>query len=95
LSLEAFSRAAGLHPELVVRLVQLGLLDADRDARGAVVFSPRDVPRAARIERLHAGLSVNYAGIGVVLDLLDRIAALEAALRRRPTANRGSDRRWT
>jgi chaperone modulatory protein CbpM len=95
LSLDAFSRAAGLHPDLVVRFVQLGLLDADRDVRDAVVFSPREVPRAARIQRLHAGLSLNYAAIGVVLDLLDRIATLETALRRRPTTNGGSDRRWT
>lgn len=95
LSLDTFSRAAGLHPELVVRLVHLGLLDADRDARGAVVFSPREIARAAQIQRLHAGLSLNYAAIGVVLDLLDRIAALEAALRRCPTTNGGSDRRWT
>ena len=29
LDLESFSRAVGLHPDLVVRLVRLGLLDAE------------------------------------------------------------------
>jgi hypothetical protein len=29
------------------------------------------------IQRLRSGLSLNYAAIGVVLDLLGRIAALE------------------
>ena len=35
----------------------------------------------ARIQRLRAGLSVNYAALGLVMDLLDRIEVLEAALR--------------
>ncbi|MFD2353761.1 chaperone modulator CbpM [Nonomuraea ferruginea] len=33
------------------------------------------------MQRLHEGLSINYAAIGVVIDLLDRIAELETALR--------------
>jgi chaperone modulatory protein CbpM len=36
----------------------------------------------ARIQRLRGGLSLNYASIGLVLDLLDRVDRLEAALRR-------------
>ena len=38
----------------------------------------------ARVQRLRAGFALNYAAIGLVTDLLDRIAVLEAALRRRP-----------
>jgi chaperone modulatory protein CbpM len=34
---------------------------------------------------LRAGLGLNYTAVGVVLDLLDRIDALEAVLRARPT----------
>jgi hypothetical protein len=41
----------------------------------------------ARIQRLRSGLSLNYAAIGLVLDLLDRIDVLEAQVR--------SQRRWT
>jgi hypothetical protein len=33
------------------------------------------------IQRLRSGLSLNYAAIGIVLDLLDRIAELEATVR--------------
>jgi hypothetical protein len=36
----------------------------------------------ARVQRLRAGLSLNYAAIGLVLDLLDRIDELEEASRR-------------
>jgi hypothetical protein len=95
LSLEAFSRETGLHPELIIRLVRLGLLDATLDARGDIGFDKSEVARAARIQRLRAGLSLNYASLGLVLDLLDRIDVLEAALRRRPTARQGAARRWT
>ncbi|HEY8556739.1 MAG TPA: chaperone modulator CbpM, partial [Actinomycetes bacterium] len=38
----------------------------------------------ARIQRLRTGLSLNYAAIGLVLDLLDRIDVLERDLRARP-----------
>jgi chaperone modulatory protein CbpM len=95
LGLDSFSRATGLHPELVVRLVHLGLLDATPDLRGELAFAPGEVARAARIQRLRAGLSLNYAAIGVVLDLLDRIDVLEAARRSRPRPHGGTDRPWT
>jgi hypothetical protein len=94
LGLESFSRAAGLHPELVVRLVRLGLLDATRGPGGELWFTAAEVGRAARIQRLRAGLTVNYAALGLVMDLLDRIEVLEGALRTHTRPDGGSDR-WT
>jgi DNA-binding transcriptional MerR regulator len=82
LGLESFARAAGLHPDLVRRLVALGLLEPYRDPAGAWWFATADLAAMARIQRLRAGLCVNYAGLGVVIQLLDRIAELESALRR-------------
>ena len=82
MSLDELGRAAGLHPELIRRLVALGLVDAYRDQAGALWFSPAQLAVLARVQRLRAGLALNYAAIGLVADLLDRIAALEAALRR-------------
>ena len=82
LSLDRFAREAGLHPQLVQKFVALGLLDAERDATGALWFRPAALVTAARVQRLRAGLSLNYAAIGLVLDLLDRIDELEAASRR-------------
>lgn len=81
LSLETFSRASGLHPDLARRLVCLGLLDARADARGDLRFAPAQLAVAARIQRLRAGFALNYAAIGLVMDLLDRIARLENAQR--------------
>jgi chaperone modulatory protein CbpM len=82
LSIDRFARQAGLHPELVQKFVALGLLDAERDATGALWFRPAALVTVARVQRLRAGLSLNYAAIGLVLDLLDRIDELEAASRR-------------
>lgn len=82
LSLDRFARQAGLHPQLVQKFVALGLLDAERDATGALWFRPAALVTVARVQRLRAGLSLNYAAIGLVLDLLDRIEELEAGSRR-------------
>jgi chaperone modulatory protein CbpM len=82
LDLDHFAAAAGMHPELVRRFVTLGLIDATCDPAGDLWFAPSQLAAVARIQRLHAGFALNYAAIGLVTDLLDRIAALQAALRR-------------
>jgi chaperone modulatory protein CbpM len=86
LSLEEFAMVTGLHPDLIRRLVALGLIDARRDSAGELWFSRSQLAAMARVQRLRAGLALNYAAIGLVTDLLDRIAVLETALRgaRRP-----------
>lgn len=84
LDTETFARLTGLHPEMVRRWVALGLLDGTWDSRGSLWLAPSQVAAAARLQRLRAGLALNYAALGLVADLLDRIAALEAASRTRP-----------
>jgi hypothetical protein len=92
MTLDTFARASSLHPDLVRRFVALGLLEAHRGADGELCFAPAQLAAAARVQRLRSGLSLNYAALGLVLDLLDRIAALEAALRR----TRGkANQQWT
>src|SRR4029453_19281552 len=75
---------AGLPPELVPRLVKLGLVQATRDSAGRLWFTRAELVTVARIQRLRTGLSLNWAAIGLVLDLLDRIDVLERDLRARP-----------
>ncbi|MFB8277421.1 chaperone modulator CbpM [Nocardia colli] len=87
LRLDEFSRRCGLPPSLVRRLVALGLLDGAREGTD-LRFEPSAVAVVARIQRLRSGLGLNYAAIGLVLDLLDRIEELEADPRRRTS-------RWT
>ena len=80
-SLEQFAALTGLHPDLIRRLVVLGLIEAGRDPAGELWFPPSQIAAVARMQRLRAGFTLNYAALGLVTDLLDRIEALEAALR--------------
>jgi len=77
LSVYRLAQTSGVHPQLIVRFIELGLLDAQRDSLGRLWLDPDSVARVARVQRLHFGLSLNYAAIGLVLDLLDRIDELE------------------
>ena len=83
IQLDVFATRCGLHPDTVRRLVALGLVACQQDARGDLWFEPSALVTVARIQRLRTGLGLNYAAIGLVLDLLDRIEELESASRRR------------
>jgi hypothetical protein len=92
--LDAFAADAGIHPELLRRRITLGLIEPYVDGAGQFWFSPTQRSALARARRLHDGLGLNYAALGVVLDLLARIDELEAAVRsgRRPSRRNPS---WT
>jgi DNA-binding transcriptional MerR regulator len=82
LSLDSYARITGVHPELVRRLVALGLLDITRDAEGNLWFDPSQVREMATIQRLHLRLNLSYSSLGLVMDLLNRISDLERSPRR-------------
>jgi DNA-binding transcriptional MerR regulator len=82
LSLDSFAARAGLHPEVIRRFVALGLVTAKPDQAGRLWFAPRELAVVARIRRLRESLPLNYAALGLVLDLLDRISELENTARR-------------
>ena len=97
LSLDSYARLTGVHPDLVRRLTTLGLLEITRDAQGGLWFEPSQISAMARIQRLHRELNLNYASLGLIIDLLDRIAQLERLQRgphSRSAGGRGGDR-WT
>jgi hypothetical protein len=80
--LESLAAEAGLHPELVRRLIALGALEPRGSTARAPLF-PRDAAaRLARITRLRNDLGLNYAGALLAVDLLARIDALEGILSR-------------
>jgi DNA-binding transcriptional MerR regulator len=81
LSPETVASRCGVHPDRIRQYVALGLLPATRDAEGRLWLEPAQLAAIARIERLRSGLALNYSALGLVLDLLDRITVLEAALR--------------
>jgi chaperone modulatory protein CbpM len=71
------------------------LARARRDSSGRLWFREDAPVTAARVQRLHEGLALNYASVGLVLDLLDRITELETALRRRTHPGKEAARPWT
>lgn len=76
LTVAELARLARLHPDMVERLVEWGLVDPV-ESEPELLFPETVVPRIWRISRLRRDLGINWAGLGVVLDLLDRIDALE------------------
>ena len=88
LDLDAFARAAGLHPELVRRLVALGLLDADADAAGELWFPRPSSPSRPGCSGCGPASPSTTPRSASSFDLLDRIAELEAA--QHPHRNRHS-----
>ena len=87
LTLEALARRAHMHPDLVERYVELGLIHPCEGEGPSLVFEPSTVLRLGAVNRLRQSLGINMAGIAVVLDLIDQICALQDEnhrLRRRP-----------
>ena len=72
-----------VHPGLVHRFVRLGLVDpVDMSVSPEQWLFERDaVMMINKIIRLRNELGINYSGIGVILDLLERIDLLESRIR--------------
>jgi len=79
-TLEALSRASGLHPDVIRRFVQFGLLAPRGGTAAAPLFAEQDALLLARAARLRRDLGVNYAGAVLASELLARIEDLEQRL---------------
>ena len=77
LTLESLAATAEIHPGLVERFVAYGLLEPVEWIGPVLLFDAAAVPRLQMIMRLRRDTGVNLAGIGMILDLLDRLRALE------------------
>jgi hypothetical protein len=83
--LDALAREAGLHPDLVRRLVALGLLERAGGTAAAPLYARGAAARLTRAARLRRDLGLSYAGAVLACELLERIDELEARLRRYET----------
>lgn len=82
LTLEKAAAAAGLHPQLVVRLVEFGLVEPAGGEGENLFFRPEVVPRLRAIARLRYQMGVNLPGIALVLELREEIVRLREELAR-------------
>ena len=81
LTLAKAARQAGIHPELLERMVDLGLIEPVQ-TEPELWFAPQVVGDICKALRLRNQLGINWAGVGLVMDLLDRIEELERELYR-------------
>ena len=78
LTLERLAATAEIHPGLVERFVAYGLLEPVEWAGPVLLFDAAAVPRLQMIMRLRRDTGVNLSGIAMILDLLDRLRALNS-----------------
>jgi chaperone modulatory protein CbpM len=81
LTLDELAATVGLHPSLIERFADYGLLECQRVAETTVCFEVTAVTRLRTIGRLREDLGINLPGIAVILDLLERIASLQLEVR--------------
>ena len=76
LTLEDLARCADVHPELVKRFVEFGLLERANERDEEPLFCVSAIQRLQRAIRLRS-LGINLVGVSVVLDLLDKLRVLQ------------------
>jgi chaperone modulatory protein CbpM len=77
LTLEALAARTDIHPALVERFVEFGLIEPIEWEGATTLFDVSAIARLRMIGRLRESLGINLAGIAVILDLLDRMCALQ------------------
>ena len=85
LTLEGLAACAGVHPTLIEYFVEYGLLEPSVRTGTQWLFDTACIARLRMIERLRRDLGANLAGIAVILDLLDRLTALQREVEQRRT----------
>jgi MerR family transcriptional regulator/heat shock protein HspR len=71
------ARIVDLHPQTLRNYEELGLVVPHRSEGNMRLYSQRDVERIRAVKRLSDELGVNPAGVGVILDMRDRIGHLQ------------------
>jgi DNA-binding transcriptional MerR regulator len=78
LTLDSLAKQAGLHPFLVEQFVALGIVEPSGRHGTTQLFDASAVVRLRTIIRLRRSLGVNCAGAAVILDLVDKVRALQS-----------------
>lgn len=80
------ARMVDLHPQTIRNYEQIGLVIPQRTVGNIRLYSPREVERLLKINRLTHELGINLAGVEVILNMADQIESLQgeiSALRQR------------
>jgi MerR family transcriptional regulator/heat shock protein HspR len=72
------AQLAGMHAQTLRQYDRLGLVSPSRTRGGGRRYSARDVARLREVQRLSQDEGVSLAGIQRILDLENRVSALES-----------------
>jgi MerR family transcriptional regulator, heat shock protein HspR len=69
-----------MHPQTLRSYERMGLVRPHRADSRNRLYSENDIERLRRIQRLTRELGVNLAGVGVILDLLDKMETMRVEM---------------
>ncbi|HDM36987.1 MAG TPA: MerR family transcriptional regulator [Candidatus Syntrophoarchaeum butanivorans] len=81
LSLDELCDICSLHPDLVRRYMEIGIITPDAEILDEPFFSGDTIRRLRKIQRIRRDLGVNLIGIEIILNLLDEIEELRREIR--------------
>ena len=76
------SRMVELHPQTLRYYERIGLVVPERSSGNVRLYSPGDIDRLRKVQRLTKELGVNLAGADVILRLTGTIERLQAEIQR-------------
>ena len=80
LSLHELAAITQVHPDLILRFQEFGLIDPIGAEGGEPLYDLAVIQKVRTIRRLRAEMGVNLAGVAVILELLDKIKQLQAEI---------------
>jgi chaperone modulatory protein CbpM len=83
LSLIQLCDICNLTPELIIEMVNEGILDPNGESKRAWRFSFTIVERIRKVQRLQNDFNINLAGAALALHLLEKIEQLETIIETR------------
>ncbi len=77
------ARLVEMHPQTLRYYERAGLLKPTRSSGKIRLYSQREIDRLRKISRLTNELGVNLAGVEIIMDLTERIEAMQERMKRR------------
>lgn len=76
------ARLVNMHPQTLRYYERLGLIEPSRSSGKIRLYSANDVDRLRQIHSYVDDLGVNLAGVEIIMSLTERMADMEAAIKR-------------
>ncbi|MDY6856045.1 MAG: chaperone modulator CbpM [Thermodesulfobacteriota bacterium] len=78
--IEEIAQKANMSESSIRRYIRMGLITPIKKEKGSYLLRETTLFRIEKIQRLRRDLGVNLSGIGIILDLLERIEDMDRQL---------------